>query len=102
MTANLQTGTTYTLALTDRGKAVECSNASAVTVTIPPNSSVAFPTDTVIGLDQIGAGQITVAAGAGVTIQSRSSMVKLTGQYSGATLRKRSTNVWLLTGDLTA
>ena len=40
---NPQTGTSYTLVLADAAKIVECANAAAITLTVPPNSSVAFP-----------------------------------------------------------
>ncbi len=96
---NAQTGTSYTLALTDHTKLITLSNASAITLTVPPNSSVAFPVGSVIDLAQIGAGQVTVAQGSGVTINSTPGL-KLRAQYSGATLRKRATNTWLLFGDL--
>lgn len=99
---NTQTGTTYTLALADAGKVVEANNASAVTFTVPPNSSVAFPIGTRIDLTQYGAGQLSVAAGAGVTIRSASSNLKLSSQYSGASLYKRAPDEWMLVGDLTA
>lgn len=98
---NAQTGTTYTLALSDAGKMVTLSNASSITLTIPTNASVAFPTNTRIDLLQMGAGQVTVS-GAGVTIYSSSSKVKLTGQYSGASLWKKDTNTWVLIGDISA
>lgn len=97
-----QTGTSYTLVLTDAGKMVTMSNASANTLTVPPNSSVAFPTNTRIDLLQYGAGQTTIAAGSGVTIYSSGSKLKLTGQYSGATLWKKATDTWVLIGDLSA
>lgn len=98
---NAQTGTTYTLVLADAGKMVSLSNASAITMTVPPNSSVAFPVNTRIDLVQYGAGQVTVAAGSGVTIRSSGSKLKLSGQYSGATLWKKATDEWVLIGDIT-
>jgi hypothetical protein len=98
---NAQTGTSYTLALTDAGKMVTLSNAAAITLTIPTNASVAFPVDTRIDLLQYGAGQVTVG-GSGVTIRSSGSKLKLTGQYSGATLWKKDTDEWVLIGDITA
>ncbi len=98
---NAQTGTTYTLVLTDAGKLVEMSNAAAITLTIPTNSSVAFPTGTQIDLLQTGAGQVTVG-GAGVTLQSEGSKLKLKGQYAAATLIKRATNTWVLIGNTSA
>ena len=98
---NAQTGTTYTLVLTDAGKMVTLTNASAITLTIPTNASVAFPVNTRIDLIQYGAGQVTVA-GAGVTINSSGAKLKLTGQYSGASLWKKATDTWVLIGDLTS
>ena len=99
---NAQTGTSYTLVLGDAGKMVTMTNASANTLTVPPNSSVAFPTNTRIDMLQYGAGQTTIAAGAGVTIYSSGSKLKLTGQYSGATLWKKATDTWVLVGDISA
>jgi hypothetical protein len=96
---NTQTGTTYTGVLTDAGKVVTLSNASTITMTVPPNSSVAYPTNTVIDLVQLGAGQVTVAAGGGVTINT-SSTLKLRTQYSSASLIKTDTDTWVLVGDL--
>jgi len=90
----------YTLALTDAGSAVEVTSASAVSVTVPPNSSVAFPVGTVIEVAQLGTGQVTIAPGSGVTINSPGSLTKTRTQYSSASLRKRGTDAWLLVGDL--
>lgn len=101
VTTNDQTGTTYTLVIGDAGKAVTFNNASAVTLTIPTNSSVAFPTGTRIDLIQLGAGQVTVG-GSGVTIYSKGSAKKITGQYSAATLIKTATDTWVLVGDIAA
>lgn len=97
--ANTQTDS-YTLVLTDAGKIVVMNKATANTLTVPPNSSVAFGTNTRIDLLQYGAGQTSVAAGAGVTIYSSGSKLKLTGQYSGASLWKQGTNTWVLIGDI--
>jgi len=96
---NAQTGTTYTLALTDAGKMVTLSNAAAIALTVPLNASVAFPVNTRIDLLQLGAGQVTVG-GASITFQSSGSKLKLTGQYSGATLWKKATDTWVLIGDI--
>jgi hypothetical protein len=98
--ANAQTGTSYTLALTDVAKVVKLTNASAITLTVPPNSSVAFPTGTQILLYQGGAGQVTITAGAGVTINSSGSKLKLTNQYSIAGILKLDTDEWVAFGNL--
>jgi hypothetical protein len=96
---NAQAGTSYTLALSDAGRLVTLNNAAAITLTIPTNTSVAFPVGTRIDLLQYGAGQVTVG-GSGVTIRSSGSKLKLAGQYSGATLWKKAANEWLLIGDI--
>lgn len=99
---NAQSGTTYTLALTDAGDVVTLTNGSAITVTVPLNSSVAFPIGTQITLAQMGAGQVTVAGAVGVTVYAADSFLKLRVQYSSGTLIKTATNTWLLIGDLAA
>lgn len=91
----------YILVLTDANKVVEMNVASANTLTVPPNASVAFPVGTVIEGFQLGAGQVTIAPGVGVTIRSPNNKMKLTGIYSSASLRKRATDEWVLIGDLT-
>jgi hypothetical protein len=100
---NTQTGTTYTLVLTDANKIVTLSNASGITLTVPPNSSVAFPTTTVVQLLQLGAGQVTVAGGVGVTVDKCATFtLKLLEQYAEASLVKVGTDSWVLTGVLEA
>lgn len=94
-------GTTDTLVYADMGGVVEFQNGAATTCTVPPNSSVPYPVDTIINLMQYGAGQVTVAAGAGVTIRSDGAKLKLRTQYSAASLRKRATDEWWLFGDIT-
>lgn len=91
----------YTLVLTDKNKIVELSNASANTLTIPPNSSVAFPVGSQITFIQTGAGQTTITPGAGVTINGTPGL-KLRAQWSSATLIKRATDTWVALGDLSA
>jgi hypothetical protein len=102
LTLNAQTGTTYTLVLTDAQKLVTLSNAGAITATIPPNSSVAFTIGDQVNLMQLGAGQVTVAAGAGVTVSSQGTKLKLNGQYSTATAVKVATDSWVLVGNTAA
>lgn len=91
-----------TLAITDFMQLIEMNVASANTLTIPPNSSVAFPLDTRIDVLQAGAGQTTLTPGSGVTINSKGGNLKLTGQWSACTLIKRATDTWVAFGDLSA
>lgn len=90
----------YTFALADAGTCVEGTSASAQTFTIPPHTTVAFAVGTIMEVFQFGSGQITIAAGAGVTILSDGAKVNTAAQYATISLRQRSTNVWVLSGDL--
>ena len=97
---NAQTGTTYTFVLADAGKMVTSSNGSAQTVTVPPNSSVAFDVGTQIIVQNIGSANATLAQGSGVTINSKDSNKEIDGQYAAATLIKTATDTWSLIGAL--
>lgn len=104
-TINAQTGTSYTFVLADGASQgghplVTSSNASTQTLTVPPNSSVAYPTGDQIDVCQVGAGKMTIAAGSGVTINSNGSLLSAAGQYICLTLIKTATNTWLLIGNL--
>lgn len=100
VTADRKTGS-YTLTIDDNNKVIEMNVAGANNLTVPTNASVAFAVGTVIELFQYGAGQTTVVASGGVTIRSSGGKLKLTGQYSGASLRKIATDEWSLVGDIT-
>jgi hypothetical protein len=91
----------YTLVLADNGKLVEISNASANNLTVPLNSSVAFPIGSQINILQTGAGQTTIVATGGVTVNGTPGL-KLRAQWSAATLIKRGTDTWVAVGDLSA
>lgn len=91
----------YTAVLADGGTMVEMNSASSNNFTVPPNSSVAFPVGTVIDVLQTGAGQTTIVAGAGVTVNYAIGL-KLRAQWSAASLIKRATNTWVAIGDLSA
>jgi hypothetical protein len=89
------------LTLSDDSKIVEISNASAVNLNVPLNSTIAFPIGTSITVLQTGAGQITVVPVSGVTINATPGL-KIRTQWSAATLLKRAENTWVLLGDLSA
>ena len=101
LSVNAQTGTTYTLVAADASyKLVTASNAAAITVTVP--SSV-FTAGDVINLQQIGAGQVTFAQGAGVTITSTgatSTAPKLRAQYSACSVICTASNTFTIVGDI--
>lgn len=100
--ADLNTQTaSYVLVIGDANKTVEMNVGTANTLTIPPNSSVAFPVSTVINFTQMGAGQTTITPGVGVTIRNRNGL-KTAGQYAMGTLYKRGTDEWVCGGDMTS
>ena len=95
-----QTGTTYTLASNDLNQLVTCNNASAITVTVPPS---VFTAGDQIHVQQIGAGQVSFAQGAGVTITSTgatASAPKLRVRYSACTVICTASNTFTIIGDL--
>jgi hypothetical protein len=98
---NAQTGTTYTFVLGDAGYLVTFGSASATTVTIPTNASVAFPIGTHIDCLQVAAGKVTFG-GASVTINSKASNKSISAQWVAVTLIKTATDTWSLVGDLIA
>jgi hypothetical protein len=98
---NAQTGTTYTLVLADAAnKLVTTSNASAVTVTVPPS---VFAAGNTINVQSIGVGLTSFVAGAGVTITSTGASAAapiLRARYSAATVICTAANVFTIIGDL--
>lgn len=91
----------YVLVLTDNLKLVEMNAATTKTITVPPNSSVAFTADqTQITLARYGDGAVNVVAGSGVTINSADGALGLRSKFSTAMLIKIGTNEWYLIGDI--
>jgi len=93
-----QSGTSYTLVLGDAGDYIQTTSTTAVTITVPPQSSVTWAADTEIYFEQNNTGQITIAAGSGVTINS-SETLKSFARYSVIALKRVAENVWTLTGE---
>ena len=80
---------------------IEMNAATATTLTVPTNATIAYPVGTSIDVLRVGAGAVDVAAAVGVTINSTPGL-KLRAQWSSASLIKRATNTWVLVGDLSA
>jgi len=97
---NNQTGTTYELLASDRGKIVTCTNAAAIAVTIPVNADVAMDIGTNVLISQNGAGVVTLTPEGGVTLRSRGALLDTAGQYAIASVTKIATDEWLCGGDL--
>jgi 3D (Asp-Asp-Asp) domain-containing protein len=96
---NAQTGTSYTLAIADFNSdtITTMNNVSANTVTVPPS---VFPIGAQLLVAQEGAGQTSFVAGVGVTLNAVG--LKISAQYSAATLIQTANNVWNIYGTLTA
>lgn len=97
---NAQTGTTYTLVATDASKVVTATNASAITITVPPATYVAGDIITVINS---GAGLVTFAAGSGVTIVSTGATAaapSIRARYAAAQVICTASNTFTIVGDI--
>jgi hypothetical protein len=99
--SNEQTGD-YTLVLADKGKVLRVNSSSNRTITIPLNSSVAFPIDTEIALIRYGSGTVSISPTSGVTLNSISSNRKVKDRYGSCALKKIGTDEWVLVGSLEA
>jgi hypothetical protein len=100
LTLNAQTGVSYTLIASDATKLVTLTNAAAITLTLPPS---VFSTGQQINLAQLGAGQVTFAAGSGVTIVSTGATAaapKINKQYGAATAICTASDTFLVVGSL--
>jgi hypothetical protein len=95
MAINAQTNTTYSLLATDVNKMVTFYNTGGIVVTVPNG---VFTVGQVVNLQQIGAGQVTVANDGTTTITGTGT--KLRTQYSAASLLCTGTNTFTLIGDL--
>ena len=97
-TVRTQSGTSYTLALTDAGDYIQTTSTTAVTITVPLQSSVTWAADTEIYFEQNNTGQITIAGASGVTVNS-SETLKSFARYSVLALKRVASDVWTLTGE---
>ena len=88
----------YTTVATNAGNTVVINSASNLTVTISNTLNVGQRIDFI----RRGTGTVTFAAGAGVTLNSKSGNLKLTSQYSAGTVICVASGVYILIGDLSA
>ncbi len=97
---NAQTGTSYTLVAADAGKLVTLNNGGAITLYLPQDSDATIAVGVYIDGYQLGAGQVTIAAGSGATLRVSGLTAKTRAQYSRFSVQKVSANTWSLAGDL--
>ena len=102
---NSQSGSAYTLAISDSGKFVEMTSSAANTITVPSSATVGWAIGSRIDIVQYGTGQTTISPASGVTINFYSPTSAATrtikARYGAATLAYRAANEWLLIGNLT-
>ena len=96
--ARIVEGTTYTIKPSDAETDLFFSSTSPITVTVPTNLGDAFK----CYIWQDSSGQVTVVNGSGATLYAYSGWKKTAGQWAGATLVHRGSNVYALAGQLTA
>jgi hypothetical protein len=90
--------TSYTLQTSDSGKLISAS--TGLTITVPPNASVPFPTGSQILLYKSTTATVAITAGSGVTINAPGGADEIASQHSIATLMKLGTDNWVLGGDI--
>jgi hypothetical protein len=86
----------YTLALSDAGKIVPMNKTGTGTLTIPLDSSVAFPVGSVVGVYNLSSSLLTISGASGVTVRNGGTLA----QYREASLRKRNTDEWVVLGNI--
>lgn len=91
---NDQTGTSYTVAASDAGKEIRCTNAAAIALNIDTeaNSGIADVTFWAL-LSQGGAGTVTVTALAGVTLRTPNGAAT-SAQYDARGISYLGTDEW--------
>ena len=100
-TVIIQRTASNTLSGVERDDLIEMASSSAMTLTIPADSTFNFPIGTSIDVLQTSTGQVTIAGAGGVTVNATPGL-KLRTQWSSATLFKRAANTWVVYGDLSA
>jgi hypothetical protein len=93
----------YSLVLADKSSLIEVSNSSAtvpVVITVPTDSSQNFQNGTTITILRTNVGNVDIQGSSGVTVNATPGQ-RLRARWSSASLIKRSSNLWVLVGDLT-
>lgn len=100
-TRNVQPGTSYTMIFSDRGKLVEFENTGSITLTIPTNAAAPFEIGDRVDILLASTGTLNIVGDSGVTLNAEGNLTTLASQWTRATLIKRGTDLWVLTGGST-
>ena len=94
--------TSRTLGLTDAGKYIRHTNASASTVTVAPQASVSWASDTDIHIRRAAAGNLTLTPGSGVTLNAPAGGTLVLTNGMSVTLKRVAADVWDVIGQTEA
>ncbi|TLX54852.1 hypothetical protein DN824_20430 [Stutzerimonas nosocomialis] len=92
----------HTAALADAGKYLRFMNGSAASYTVAPQSSVAWADNTEITIRRAAAADLTLAAGAGVTLNPPSGGTLVLTNNMTVTLKRVGVDVWDVIGQTVA
>jgi hypothetical protein len=87
--------------LDHKDNVVEMNMATAGTFTVPLDATLSWPVGASMDIFATGAGEITIAGEAGVTLNATPGLILRT-QWSSATILKRGADNWVVYGDLKA
>ena len=94
----VETGTARTLTASDQNSIISFTSSSAITVTLPVNTSEELNNGFQVRLDRDGTGTLTVVAQGGATVNSAAGLTARV-RYSSVTIVKTAVNLYKLTGD---
>lgn len=89
----------YTLALSDRGRSVDVSDAASVTV--PANLAVPFPVGSTVTVTNLAADALALVQGSGATLRNAGTAAtgnRTLAGYGVATMRKVAADTWIVSG----
>ncbi len=92
--------TTRTPALTDASAYILTTHGTGITVTLPQDSAVAFPTGSQIIFERNGAGTLTFAAGTGATVNSKGGTLTCADRYTTVAAVKIAADTWTIFGNI--
>lgn len=92
------TTTSKSTAIGDTGAYIRFTNAGAKTYTIEPNATTPLQVDAEIVVHNVGAGDLTLVAGSGVTLNAPAGGSLVIQQNSTATIKKVATDEFDITG----
>lgn len=92
--------TSYTLTATDNGTMIRTTSSSAVTITLPQNSTEALPAGFQCAVQKGGTGDITFAVEGADTLTSADGINTISTQYAAASVVKQATGDWWIAGGI--